>query len=67
MATFEKVGSGYRVCVGNDAHHAIYRMMPRGWEPGADDEVVEPGASSAPVAPMRTVGDPAELAETDKD
>ena len=40
MALVEKIGNQYRQAIGTSDHHEMWQMLPAGWEPGPDDQVV---------------------------
>ena len=47
MALVEKVGNQYRQSIGTSDHHEMWQMLPAGWEPGPNDQVVGEEAMDA--------------------
>ena len=47
MALVEKIGNQYRQAIGMSDHHEMWQMLPAGWEPGPDDQVVGEEAVAA--------------------
>jgi hypothetical protein len=47
MALVEKIGNQYRQSIGTSDHHEMWQMLPAGWEPGPNDQVVGEEAMEA--------------------